>query len=86
MPDSVVASPHQDTGSLECTFDVVLYEVRVDGDRRRGARPGRRDHLEARIHHVACGPDTGGAGPTRPIDVRETSLINAGWRATSTLR
>ena len=47
-------------------FDIFFDQVSVDGDRRRGSRAGRGDHLGApRIDHVARGPDTGRAGPGR---------------------
>lgn len=57
-------------------FKVLLHQVSVDGDRRRGPGAGRGDHLGARVDHVAGGPHTEGAGSAGGIDSDEASLID----------
>jgi hypothetical protein len=52
-------------------LDILLNKVSVDRDRRGRASACRANHLSARIDHVACRPDPGGAGSTSGIDELE---------------
>ena len=61
--------------------NILLNQVGVDGDRRRGAGAGCRDHLSARIDHVAGGPHTGGARSAGGIDGGEAGLVDLAAQA-----
>src|SRR5687768_1006822 len=57
-------------------LDVFTYQVGVHGDRGRRTATRRGDDLEARIHHVARGPDAGCAGLPAGVDRDETGAVN----------